>query len=107
MNLVAALAGDRQRRSELPAVGKLEGSGVVDLVGLPALGIKQNLIPTDDGELGSSGRSGGESAFIRGRREEVEFGIDFVHACGNFHMNRVSVEQIAAPFERGAVGLEK
>src|SRR5579863_4343797 len=107
VNLVGALVGNRKRGAEFPALGKLQRSGVVDLVGLPALGIKQNLVPTDDGELGSGGGSGGESTFKGGGREEVEFGIDLAHAGGDFHMDGVAVEQVAAPFERGAVGLEK
>ena len=51
MNFVPILAGDGQRRAELPSIGNPQGGGVGDVVGLPSLGIKQDLVPADNGEL--------------------------------------------------------
>ena len=106
VDFVAALAGDGKRGAELPSVGKLQAGGVVDVVGLVALGIEQDLVPTDDGELVGGGGAGGESAFEGGGREEVEFGADFGCAGGNVDVEGESVEQVAAPFERLAGGGE-
>src|SRR5579863_2822788 len=106
MNVVAALAGDGKRCAELPAVGDFQRCCVIDLVGFPSFGIKQNLIPTDHCKLRSGGGAGGESAFESGRREEVEFRVDLGNTLGNFDMDGESVEQIAAPLQRLAARAE-
>ena len=106
MNFISALAGDGQGRAELPSVGKFQPGGVVDVVRLPALGIEQDLVPTDDGEFVGGGRSGGEAAFERRGRKKVELGVDFAYARGNFDVNGESVEQIAAPLQSLAAGAE-
>ena len=62
VNFIPALASDRERRAELPSVGNFQAGGVVDVVGLVALGIEQDLVPTDDGQLVSGGGASGESA---------------------------------------------
>ena len=98
---------DGKRSAELPSVGKFQAGGVVDVVGLVAFGIEQNLVPADDGELVGGGGAGGESAFEGGGRKEVEFGVDFVDAGGDFDVDGEAVEQVAAPFQSLAVGFEE
>src|SRR5438270_10800356 len=107
MNRIPALAGDRQRCAEFPSRGDLERRGVVYVVGLVALGIKQDLVPADDGEFGGGGGSGRESAFQSRGREEVEFGIDLGDSAGNLNMNGEAVEQVAAPLQSLAVRFEE
>ena len=75
MDFVAALTGDRKRRAELPSAGILQAGGVVNVIGLLSLGIKQHLVPADDGEFVRGRGTGGESAFQRGGREEIEIGV--------------------------------
>ena len=106
VDFISALAGDGKRRAELPSVGKLQAGGVVDVVGLPAFGIEQDLVPADDGQLVGGGGTGGESAFEGCGREEVEFGGDFGHAGGDFDVEGEAVEQVAAPFQGLAAGGE-
>ena len=105
-DFVSALAGDGKRRAELPAFGKFQAGGVVDVVGLAAFGIEQDLVPTDDGELVGGGGTGGESAFEGGGRKEVEFGGDFGRAGRDFNVDGEAVEQVAAPFQSLAAGGE-
>src|SRR4029077_16729854 len=106
VNLIAALAGDGKGRPELPSGGEFEASGVADVVRLPALGIKQNLVPTDHSQLVGGRRAGGETAFKRSRRQEVELHVDFRDTRGDFNVNREAVEQVAAPFQSVAGGGE-
>ena len=106
VNFVSALAGDGKRRAELPSVGKFQAGGVVDVVGFVALGIEQDLIPADDGQLVGGGGAGGESAFEGGGGEEVELGVNFCYAGGDFDVEGESVEQVAAPFQGLAGGGE-
>ncbi len=106
VDFVSALAGDGKRGAELPAVGKFQAGGVVDVVGLPAFGIKQDLVPADDGQFVGGGGAGGESAFERCGGKEVEFGSDFGRPGGDFHVEGEAVEQVAAPFQSLAGGEE-
>ncbi len=104
LDLVSALAGDGKRGTELPSVGKFQAGDVVDVVGLPAFGIEQDLVPADDGEFVGGGGTCGESAFEGCGRKEVEFGGNLGHAGRDFHVDGEAVEQVAAPFQRLAVG---
>ena len=106
LDFVSTLAGDGERGAELPSLGKFEAGGVVDVVGLEAFGVEQDLVPTDDCQLVGGGGSGGESAFERGGREEVEFGGDFSHTRGDVDVESEAVEQITAPFQGLASGGE-
>src|SRR5580704_11310739 len=79
---VAVLAGERrgsdgQGRAVFPAGGKFQRGYVGEIVGLPAFGVEQDLIPADDGHFVGRGGAGGEATFERGGREEVEFGVYF------------------------------
>src|SRR5579862_9548886 len=106
MNFAPALARDRQRSSELPSFGKFQRGCEVDVVGLVALGIEKDLVPTDDGKFVGGRRSSGKSAFEGGRREEVEFGIDFAGPGRDVDVNREAIERIAPPLQRLASGTE-
>src|SRR5579863_7821813 len=99
MDFVGGLVSNGERSAEFPAVGNLQRSGVVDVVGLPSLGIEQDLVPTDDGELVGGRGAGGETALRSGGRKIIEFGGDFGGAGGNFDVDRPAIEQIAPPLQ--------
>lgn len=107
MNFVTALACNRERRAEFPAVGNFQRSRVGDVVGFPSLGIKQDLVPTDDGKFVGGGGACGESSLKCCWGEEVEFGVDLRRALGNFDVDGETIEKIATPFERLPTGFEE
>ena len=92
VDFVATLTCDWQRRAELPSVGNFQRGGVVDVVGLVALGIEQKLIPAEEREFVGSGGTGGESLFKSCGREKVQFGGNFADAGGNVDVNGEAVE---------------
>src|ERR1700693_2951779 len=106
MNFVAALIGDGKRGSELPALGKFQAGGVIDVIGFEAFGIEQNLIPADHCHFVGGGRACGKSAFKGGGGKEIKFSFDFIDGGRNFDVEGVSVEQVAAPFQSFARGVE-
>src|SRR5580765_8361162 len=106
MDFITAVTGDGERRAELPSVGNHQGGGVVDVVGLVSLGIQQNLVPADNGELRGGGGAGGEAAFKSGWGDKVEIGLDFAYALRDLHMDGESVLQIPAPFKCRTIGFE-
>ena len=84
--------------------GSFRAGDVGEFVGLPALGIEQNLIPTDHRHLVGGGRTGGEAALEGCGRKEIEFSVYFSLAGGNFDVDGEAVEQIAAPLQGFAAG---
>src|SRR6201987_6261473 len=87
MNLVPALAGNGKGRAKLPSLGNLQRCRVVDVVGSVALGIQQDLIPTDDCQFVSGRRTGRESALEGSGREKVEVGLHLRDSRRNLDVN--------------------
>ena len=97
---------DGQGGSKFPVGGKFQSGDVGEIVGLPALGIEQHLIPTDDRHFVGRGGTGREAAFEGRGRKEVEFGIHFSLAGWNVDVKGEAVEQIAPPLQGFAAGGE-
>src|ERR1051326_4115416 len=106
VDFTSGLIGNREWGAELPSSRKFQRGGVVDVVGLVAFGVQQDLVPTDDGELVGGRGAGRKSAFESGRGEIVKFGVDFGDPGGNFDVQGPAVEQVAAPLERVSSGAE-
>ncbi len=104
--IVDAGRHDGQRRSIFPIRGKFQRGNIGEIIGLPSLGIEQDLIPTDDRHFVSGGRACGKAG-LKGRgRKKIEFRIYFAHAGWDVDVDREAVEQIAAPRQCFSGGAE-
>ena len=106
VELIAGGGGDGQGRSKFPIGGKFQSGDVSEIVGLPAFGIEQNLVPTDDCHLVGRGGTRREAAFEGRGRKEIEFSVHFRLAGWNFDVEGEAVEQIAPPLQCFAAGAE-
>ena len=92
-----------ERGSVLPAVGKVEGGGGVDVAKEVAGRIEHDGVPLQVEHVGSDDDA---ALALVGGREELEVGVEDGHTFGDLDVKGIHVDGIAMPGEPLAFGVE-